>query len=99
MFRAVPIAALALSLVSGAAHAADAPARQPVLPQPLQTPQPTNGIIMQAIQPSTTLVEQSQISSLLWIYDTNAKQLMLCAARTNREFDCSRAVRPNWSGQ
>jgi hypothetical protein len=58
--------------------------------------QSMNGIIVQAVQPASTLNEANPISSLLWIYDTNTKQVMLCSSRVNMSLFCDSPVKLKW---
>ncbi|MBK3802666.1 hypothetical protein GAY33_26250 [Azospirillum brasilense] len=87
---------LALLAVAAPAHAADAPAKAPVIQQSQPLPQATNGVIMQAIQPAITGSFEKAVTSHLWIYDTNTKHVMLCSSLLPAEFTCSRAVRLSW---
>lgn len=99
MVRTLSALALALLTAAAPAHAADAPAKAPVIQQPQPLPQATNGVIMQAIQPTLMGSFDKAVTSHLWIYDTNTKQVMLCSSLLPAEFNCSRAVRLNWGGE
>jgi hypothetical protein len=58
--------------------------------------QSSGGVIVQAIQPAFVKTESNQVSSLIWIYDTNTKQVMLCSSRVDMEFSCTKSVRLAW---
>ncbi|QCO07551.1 hypothetical protein [Azospirillum argentinense] len=96
MLRALSVAALALLVLSASADAADAPARPPMVQQAQPQQQSANGVIVQAIQPTQTGSFEKAVTSHLWIYDTNTKQVMLCSSLLPAEFTCSRAVKLNW---
>jgi hypothetical protein len=56
-----------------------------------------NGVVVVAVQPSpATSQSATPVSSLLWIYDTNTKQLMLCNSHIDASFTCTNAVKLSW---
>ena len=56
-----------------------------------------NGVIAVLVQPAASAPQgATPISSLLWIYDTNAKAVLLCTSHIDGSFSCSGGVKPNW---
>lgn len=83
--------ALLLGLIATGANAQNAPQH---------SPQAANGIIMQAIQPGVNpggvvTPNSPQITSMVWLYDTNKSQMQLCKSYANGQFDCV-AAPINW---
>ena len=56
-----------------------------------------NGVVVLAVQPSPATPQgATPVTSLLWIYDTNTKQLMLCNSHIDASFTCTNAVKLTW---
>lgn len=69
----------------------------PALPSAPSQPASANGVIVLAIQPSpATAQAATPISSLMWLYDTNLKEMVLCNSHIDGNFTCTNAVKLNW---
>ena len=69
----------------------------PAMPSASGQPASANGVIVLAIQPSpATAQAATPISSLIWIYDTNLKEMVLCNSHTDGNFNCTSSVKLNW---
>jgi len=56
-----------------------------------------NGVLGLAIQPAATAPQgATPLSSLLWLYDTNTKALVLCSSHIDGGFSCTTGVKLTW---
>jgi hypothetical protein len=69
----------------------------PALPSSSVQSATANGVLGLAIQPAATAPQgATPLSSLLWLYDTNAKTLILCSSHIDGGFSCTPGVKLAW---
>ncbi len=69
----------------------------PAMPSASGQPASANGVIVLAIQPSPATAQgATPISSLMWIYDTALKEVVLCGSHIDGSFTCTNSVKLNW---
>lgn len=56
-----------------------------------------NGVIVLAMPPAVTAPQGTPPStSLIWLYDTNLKELILCTSHADGGFNCTGGYKPGW---
>jgi hypothetical protein len=87
------LVALALWPSSSFAQASAAPGAAPAAPRSATA----NGVTVLAIQPAPTAPQgATPETSLLWLYNANSNEVLLCTSHTDGGFGCTAGVKLGW---
>lgn len=96
MIKMAAAAVLLVSTGSASEVLAQAPAPTPGASAPVQSGT-ANGVIMLTMPPAATAPQGTPpTTSLVWLYDTNLKEIILCSSRADTSFICTTSYKPSW---